>query len=48
MEKRPRDIGFTSGFSRDSKYYDGRTNYGRAIDRKEQSYDDIQDNDYAI
>ena len=48
MENRPEAIGFTRGLSHEGKKYGGWTNYCRAIDRKVQSYDDIQGNDYAI
>ena len=41
MEDRPGAIGFTSGFSQEHKYYDGQTNYCRAIDRIEHSYENI-------
>jgi len=37
----PGAIVFTRGFSQDSKYYGGWTNYCRAIDRTAQSHDDI-------
>ena len=37
----PGAIGFTSGFSWDSIYYGGWTNYCQAIDRKAHNYDDI-------
>ena len=48
MENRPGALGFTWGFSQEGKYYGGWTNYCQAIDRKAQSYDDIQGNDYEI
>ena len=38
---RPGAIVFTRGFSQNSKYYGGWTNYWRAIDRTAQSHDDI-------
>ena len=38
----PGAIGFTRGFPQDSKFYGGRTNYCRAIDRKVHSYENIQ------
>ena len=41
MENRPWAIGFTSGFSREHKYYGGSTNYCGAIDGIEHSYENI-------
>ena len=43
----PGGIVFTRGFSHDSKYYGGWTNYCRAIDRTAQIHDDIEGNDHT-